>query len=71
MCDCSAHNGFLTAKGLEETAQRLSSRTDELDGMDLSHYLDKVGSVSGSHLMDAHWDAALIEEQYQRFHNGS
>jgi len=33
--------------------------------------LDKVGSVSGSFLMETDWDDALIEEQYRRFLNGS
>ncbi len=32
--------------------------------------LDKVGSVSGSDLMQTDWDDAAIEEQQLRFLNG-
>ncbi len=69
-CECSAHGGFLTAKGLEETAQR-EREGHGVDGMDLFQYIDRVGSVSGSFQESSHWDDALIEEQYRRFHNGS
>ena len=46
-CGCSSHNGFLTAKGLEEAEQRraASSETLEVAGRQLTLYLDKVGSV--------------------------
>ena len=33
--------------------------------------LDKVGSVSGLTHLQTHWDDALINQQYQRFLNGS
>ncbi len=69
-CSCSAHGTFLTAKGLEEAAQRLS-----LEGLaprgELG-YLDKVGSVSGSMQFPIHWPSDVhIEDQYRRFLNGS
>ena len=72
-CTCSAHNGFLTAKGLQEAAQR---RVDAagLDAMGLPRYLDKVGSVSALAEADGQitfWDDQLIEEQHRRFLNGS
>ena len=71
-CDCSSHNGFLTAKGLKEAAQQYS-----LEGLaprgELG-YLDKVGSVSGLELerdLYAFCHDSFIDEQYRRFHNGS
>ena len=68
-CGCNSHNGFLTAKGLEETAQRKDSLC-EVDDREMSLYLDKVGSVSGTSLegitMEFHEE--LIDEQYRRFH---
>ena len=73
-CNCFAHNGFLTAKGLEEAAQRENVRllgcyhVDDDPGM---YYLDKVGSVSGSDLMVPIFDDSVLEDQYRRFHNGS
>ncbi len=47
-CHCRAHNGFLTAKGLEEAEQRRANPTEllEVDVGQLDLYLDKVGSVS-------------------------
>ncbi len=70
-----ARNGFLTAKGLEETAQReveFAARCAMgLTGPEYSVRLDKSGSVSGSFPVELHWDDALIEEQHRRFHNGS
>ena len=70
-CDCRSHNGFLTAKGLEEAAQQLS--LEGLDPLGVPEYLDKVGSVSGLELeRDFHvWDDHVIEQQHRRFHNGS
>ena len=73
MCDCRSHNGFLTGKGLAETAQR-SLEGLEVDGMASSRYLDKVGSVSGLELeRDLFVDVpeTLIDQQYRRFINGS
>ncbi len=72
MCDCSGHNGFLTAKGLAEAAQRLS--LEGLAPRGESEYLDMVGSVSGlGQGRDRHmWpsDSELLE-QSERFLNGS
>ena len=45
-CDCLAHNGFLTAKGLKEAAQR-DVFIDGVAGMEMFGYLDRVASVSG------------------------
>ena len=68
-----ARNGFLTAKGLEEAAQREVSLS-EFHSMGLTPHeasviLDSQVSVSGSSLVELHWDDALIEDQYRRFHN--
>jgi len=70
-CNCSAHGGFLTAKGLEEAAQRGGYSHETIDMFERNGYLDIVGSVSGSPPSEAHWDDALIEEQHRRFHNGT
>jgi len=73
-CDCLSHNGFLTAKGLEETEQRRGD-TFEFDGVDrrqLSLYLDRPGSVSGSPPPDLHWpDDVCLNEQARRSSHGS
>jgi len=74
-CSCSAHNGFLTAKGLREAEQR-SLEGLEIQGVDMwasKCYLDKVGSVSAlAEAEDFHvFDHELIDQQYRRFHNGS
>ncbi len=70
-CNCRAHNGFLTAKGLEEAAQRFSLEGVAPRGE--GEYVDRVGSVSA--LVEgegAIWLPELqLEEQYRRFHNGS
>ena len=71
-CSCRSHNGFLTAKGLEEAAQRRDA-IREVDAMDESLYLDKVGSVSA---LDPDpgtlWlPGPLIDQQYRRFLDGS
>jgi len=74
-CSCNSHGTFLTAKGLAEAAQRefeLASIFDVgIDRDEEVQYLDKVGSVSGSTRFASHWDDALIDQQYRRFHNGS
>ncbi len=74
-CSCSSHGGFLTAKGLEEAAQREYAQID-LPGMGLTPRefavrLDRVDSVSGLILPSLDFDDALLDEQYRRFHNGS
>ncbi len=74
-CGCRAHNGFLTAKGLAETAQQinLSIGDGELqDGVDMGEpvcYLDRSGSVSALSRVESHWDDDVIDEQYRRFLN--
>ncbi len=71
-----ARNGFLTAKGLKEAAQRTSLEgllPRGVDGKADQLYLDKVGSVSGLRRDEEFhvWDEELIETQYRRFHSGS
>ncbi len=71
-CGCRSHGGFLTAKGLKETAQRLS--LEGLAPRGELEYLDKVGSVSGLRRdedMYALVSDITIDEQSRRFHNGS
>ena len=43
-CNCHAHGSFLTAKGLEEAAQRFS--LEGLDSRGVAGEVDRVGSVS-------------------------
>ena len=71
-CKCLSHNGFLTAKGLREAAQR-DVNIDGLDNMDMFGYLDRSGSVSGLELeRDFHvFDDALLDQQHRRFLSGS
>ena len=59
------------AKGLEEVAQRRGFSAEILAVDESCLYLDKVGSVSGSDRLALHWDDALLDNQYRRFHNGS
>ena len=70
-CGCRNHNGFLTAKGLEEAAQRTS--LEGLAPRGDSEYVDRVGSVSGLELeRDLHvFDDSLLDSQYRRFLHGS
>ena len=69
ICGCSSHNGFLTAKGLAETAQLEFLRAQGLTRSDKGVRLDMVGSVSGLRRdEEPHvWDDEVLEEQYQRF----
>ena len=66
-CDCWSHDGFLTAKGLAETAQRRSlvrrAARESLAGCTAHMYLDKVGSVSAMVEVeeDISYDAGHIE----------
>jgi len=66
-----SRNGFLTAKGLREAAQRYS--LEGLDSRRVSGEVDRVGSVSALvEVEEFHvWDDRLIEDQYRRFLNGS
>ncbi len=66
-CDCIAHNGFLTAKGLAEAAQR-EVFLDGVDNMDMFGYLDSTGSVSALvEPPEPIWVDQLLENQYRRF----
>jgi len=76
-CSCSSHNGFLTAKGLAEAAQRERELT-LFPEMGLARgrpawYLDKVGSVSALvEVEGATWPCdEVIDEQHRRFLSGS
>ncbi len=72
ICNCMAHNGFMTAKGLEEAAQR-ELELDALLAVEApSPYLDKVGSVSAMvEVEDAYvWDDRVLDEQHRRFLDG-
>ena len=66
-----SRNGFLTAKGLEEAAQRFS--LEGLDSRDVQEYVDIPVSVSGLELeRNIHvFDDHLLDQQYRRFRNGS
>ncbi len=70
-----ARNGFLTAKGLEETAQREREFAFVFDvGLTRGAgcvRLDKSGSVSGSLPPESIFEDQVIEEQDRRFHHGS
>jgi len=66
-------NGFLTAKGLAEAAQRLS--LEGLAPRGDSEYVDRVGSVSGLRrdeiMEDLEYDPNHIELNERLIHNGS
>ncbi len=66
-----SRNGFLTAVGLREAAQRRDF-PPEVDAMEVPLYLDSRVSVSGLELeRDFHvFDDFLIDEQDRRFHHG-
>ena len=72
-CSCRSHNGFLTAKGLEEAAQRSLEGLEVLAVETPGLYFDRVGSVSAlaeAEDLYAFVPEALLNEQYRRFHNG-
>ena len=67
-CSCSAHGSFLTAKGLEEAAQRFS--LEGLDSRDGIREVDRVVSVRAvDRDRDPIWDDDLIDSQHRRFLN--
>ena len=72
-CSCLAHNGFLTAKGLEEAAQREYLLDETVAVWPCSTYIDKVVSVSANgHGHGALWPSSKdLLEQSERFLNGS
>ena len=67
-CDCRSHNGFLTAKGLEEAAQRSSEGLEALSVDTRQLYLDIPGSVSGLRRDETVmiWNEEILDEQYSR-----
>ena len=71
-CSCSSHGTFLTAKGLEEAAQRHS--LEGLAPRGVVEYVDKVVSVRG--LVDVDAPATIwpsrqyINQQRRRHLNG-
>ncbi len=77
-CSCRAHGGFLTEKGFKEAAQRELALA-LFHGMGLTRDADAVsldteGSVSGLELerdMYAFITDKFLEDQSERFHNGS
>jgi len=68
-CSCRSHGTFLTAKGLEEAAQR--RRFLGVDTPVGECELDRVVSVSGLEPLEIIFDDALIEQQHRRFLNGT
>jgi len=76
-CLCLSHNGFLTERGYAELAQREHQLNVfcevGLDSPVAVPYLDKVGSVSALVEVEGSYAQpdAVIDEQYQRFLNGS
>jgi len=72
-CNCHSHNGFQLSRSEEGLEQRRGD-SFEFDGVDkrqLSLYLDKVGSVSGSPVPEFIFNDSVLEDQYRRFLNGS
>ena len=71
-CDCRSHNGFMTAKGLEEAAQRsfagFDSREVGLTGESDPVRLDRSGSVSGLRRDETPmiWNEEILDEQFRR-----
>jgi len=55
---------------VETSADSVASQGGLTEGWK-SVRIDRSGSVSGLPLIETHWDDALINEQYQRFLNGS
>ncbi len=68
-CRCHSHNGFQLRPSEEGLAQQIS--LEGLRPMGEADRVDIDGSVSASSLPVLHWDDALIDEQYRRFHSGS
>ena len=68
-CQCHSHNGFQLRPSDEGLAQRKDVRYG-VDTMDMFEYLDNTDSVSANEEPPI-FDDYLLEEQHQRFHNGS
>ena len=71
-CGCSSHNGFLTAKGFAEAAQR-ELELAALDVMAVRPYLDLGVSVSALIEIenDCEYDPNHVELNRRVIHNGS
>jgi len=77
VCDCRSHNGFLTAKGLIEAALR-EDALHEILAMEPFRNRSVEGPCKGSMSgLERERDLfmyvpdVLMDEQYQRFLNGS
>ena len=72
-CTCSAHGGFLTAKGLQEAAERRGASPEGLAVGTSQLYLDKVASVSGARRdeMIMIFDDEVLDEQFERYASSS
>ena len=70
-CGCHSHNGLLLSP--EGLAQRRGSFYGNVDMTLPLRYVDKVGSVSGLELERDFlvFHEEVIDQQYQRFLNGS
>ena len=69
-CECTSHNGFLTDRGYAEVAQRTS--LEGLAPLGDHAYVDRVVSVSALiEPSEPIFVDGLLEQQYQRFLNGS
>ena len=69
-CSCHSHGGFqLSPEGLAQREFELPG----VDGVDVSRYLDKVGSVSGLIEIenDFEYDPDHVELNHRLIHNGS
>ena len=68
-CSCSAHGSFLTAKGLQEAAERRGASPEGLAVGTSQLYLDKVASVSGARRDEVMmiFDDEVIDEQFERY----
>jgi len=66
-CSCNAHGSFLTAKGLEEAAQRSLEGLETLAVGETLREVDRVVSVRALPEPDAHWDDDVLDEQHRRF----
>ncbi len=71
-CNCYSHNGFITEAGRARLAQQLS--LEGLAPLGVSAYVDSRVSVSGLRRdedMFALVSDKYLEDQAERFHNGS
>jgi len=71
-CGCHSHNGF---RMVPKEPGSEGSICNGVDGTGASPYLDKVDSVSGLEqerdIMQFDLEDEVLEEQSERFHNGS